>query len=248
MNRQALGWILAGGLLVAAQLPAQPINDLLTRVASMKNDQSTRMEVEIELRHRGTAPLHLNKTKRRGVSVIESGPDGVKKITSRDLSSSSRFSFWSKAAAEDEAPLMNDVDAEELVNPAGMMEVFLSEATLLSDENVTWRGRPARLLVVRPALFERSPKEGKAPAGDEPTPLAAEARIWLDENGVPLAMERGFDFRLGPALSVTERQELIFQQVDGRLFVAEAQETYSGTGLAVLRSRDDRKVKVTSVR
>lgn len=230
---------------MSTHLSAEPINDLMTQVAAMKNDQSTRIEVEVELRHRGTAPLHWNKSKRRGVSVIESGPEGVKKITSRYLSNGSLFSFWRKPR-KDETPLMDDVEAETLVNPAGMMEAFLSEATLLSDENVTWQGRPARLLVVRPALFE--PRNGKkAPAEDEPSPFAAEAKVWLDENGVPLAMESEFDFRLGPALSVTERQELTFQQVDGRLLVAEARETYSGTGLGVLRSRNDRKLKVTSV-
>ena len=79
-------------------------------------------------------------------------------------------------------------DTEELWNQAGMMESFLSEATLLSDEQVTWRGRPARLLVVRPTPFER--RDG------EPRPFGAQARIWLDECGVPLAMEvRGRDGR-----------------------------------------------------
>lgn len=246
MNRQALGWTLAVGLLLSAPLPAQPINDLLTRVASMRNDQPTRMKVEIELRHRGTAPLHLNRTKRRGVSVIESGPDGVRKITSRYSTRSALFSFWRKAA-DDESSLVSDVEAEELVDPAGMMEAFLSEAVLLSDENVTWRGRPARLLVVRPAFFERRPQDGEAPADGGPGPLVTEVRIWLDESGVPLAMERGLDFQLGPALSVTGRNELVFQQLGGRLLVAEARETYSGTGLAVLRSRDERKMKVLSV-
>lgn len=76
---------------------------------------------------------------------------------------------------------MNDFEAQDLVNQAGMMESFLSEATLLSDEQVTWRGRPARLLVVRPVPFER--RDG------EPRPLKAQARIWLDETGMPLAMQ-----------------------------------------------------------
>lgn len=210
----------------------------------MKNDQSTRIEVEVELRHRGTAPLHWNKTKKRGVSVIESGPDGVKEITSRWLTTQGRFSFWRKRSPEDESSLMNDVDAETLVNPAGMMEVFLQEATLLSDENVTWEGRPARLLVVRPALFEpRKP----APAEGEPRPIALGVKVWLDERGVPLAMERSFELRLGPVLSVTENQAFTFQQVRGRLLVAEARETYSGTGLAVLHGRDDKKMKVVAV-
>lgn len=217
----------------------------------MKNDQSTRIEVEVEVRHRGTAPLHWNKTKKRGVSVIESGPEGVKVITSRWLTTGGRISFWRDGGSKNEAPLMNDVYAETLVNPAGMMEVFLQEATLLSDEPVTWQGRPARLLVVRPRLFERR-KDGEAPAqetaeDDEPRPYALDVKVWLDESGTPLAMERAFELRLGPVLSVTESETFTFQQVGGRLLVAEARETYSGTGLAVLHGRNDRKLKVVAV-
>lgn len=216
----------------------------------MRNDQKTRIEVEIEYRHRGSAPLHLNKEKRRGVAVVEAGPKGVKKITSRWLGTSTRFSAWGKKKGENAEPLLNDTDALDLVNPAEMMEIFLNEATLLSDEKVTWQGQPARLLVVRPSLLEPKRKDGKEPGkGEEPEPkrYAIEAKVWLDENGAPLAMERGFEYRLGPALSWTSSQSYTFQQVEGRLLVAEAEETYSGTGLAVLHSRDDRKMKVVSV-
>ena len=246
MKGKALGWTLAGGLLMSSLVSAETINDLQTRLVSMRNDQKTRMEVEVEFRHRGSAPLHLNKEKKRGVAVIEAGPKGVKKITSRWLGTSSRFSAWGKKKGENEAPLLDDVEALDLVNPAGMMEAFLSEATLLSDERVTWQGQPARLLVVRPALLE-SNRKGNEPAEDEPEPYALEAKVWLDENGVPLAMERGFELKLGPALSVTESQSFTFQQVEGRLLVAEAEETWSGTGLAVLRGRDDKKLKVVAV-
>jgi len=58
----------------------------------------------------------------------------------------------------------------------------LAGGLLLSDEKVTWRGRPARLLVIRPALLEPDRK-------DEPAPFVTEAKVWLDESGVPLAME-----------------------------------------------------------
>lgn len=242
MNAHALGWTLAGGLLVSSLVSAETINDLQTRLASMRNDQVTRMEVEVELRHRGSAPLHLNKEKKRGKAVIEAGPEGVKKITSRWHRSSTFASLWRNPRHEDEGPLLADTEALDLVNPAGMMEAFLSEATLLRDESVTWKGKPARLLVVRPAL-----PGGKEPAEGEPMPFATDAKVWLDENGVPLAMERGFELRLGSALSVTESQYYTFQQVGGRLLVAEARETWSGTGLAVLRGRDDRKLKVVAV-
>jgi len=208
----------------------------------MRNDQKTRIEVEIEFRHRGSAPLHLNKEKRRGVAVVEAGPKGVKKITSHWQTTEVRFSVWGKKKGENEASLLNDTDALTLVNPAGMMEAFLSEATLLSDEKVTWQGQAARLLVVRPAMLKSKRKDES-----EPERHALETRVWLDENGVPLAMENGFELRFGPVLSVTGSQSFTFQQFEGRLLVAEAEETYSGTGLAVLHDWDDRKMKVVAV-
>lgn len=230
--------IVAVGLLVSTHLAAQPLNDLQTRMVTMRNDQPTRIEVEIELRHRGSAPLHLNKEKKRGKAVVVYGPKrGVESIERWWLGTSTRFSAWKKSNVESETSLLGDAEAFDLVNPAEMIELFLSEATLLSDEKVTWQGKPARYLVIRPGLL-----------GPESERFAIEAKIWLDESGVPLAMERAFELRLGPALKVTEHQALTFQQVGGRLLVDEARETYSGTALAVLRGKDSRKMKVVSVR
>lgn len=240
MKIQALRWIVAGGLLVSSQLIAEPLNDLQARLAAMHNDQPMRIQVDIEVEHRGTAPLHLNKNKRRGKATVDYGPHGVKMIESRWTGRSSRFSFWSSAKNdhENEAPLLNDVDALDLVDPVGTMAFLLDGATLLSDEMVTWQDQPARLLVVRP---------GPVAAASEGEPLDLEVKIWLDESGMPLALERSSEFRLGPVFA-TGLQSLTFQQVDGRLLVDTARESYSGTALAVLRGKDTRKMKVTAVR
>ena len=42
-----------------------------------------------------------------------------------------------------------------------------------------------------------------------------------------------------------QQQTLALQKVDGRLLGARSEETYSGTALAVLRSRNEKKMKVT---
>lgn len=241
MKTQALRWILAGGLLVSSQLIAEPLKDLQVRLASLHNDQPTRIKVDVEVEHRGSAPLHLNKDRKRGRAVIDYGPRGVRMIENRWMGRSSRFSFWSSAKndPETEAPMLDAVEALDLVDPARTMETLLDGATLLSDEIATWQEQPARLLVIRLGPLAASAKD---------EPLDLQAKIWLDENGVPLALERSTDFRLGRALSATGLQSFTFQQVDGRLLVDRAQESSSGTALAVLRSRDSKKMKVTAVR
>lgn len=244
MRRQARMWVLAGSLLAASSLAAEPLGELQARLAGMRNDQPTRIQMDVELQHRGSAPLHLNKQKRRGAATVVYGPKGVESLTQKWTGTSSRFSFWKERNVETDMPLLAETEANDLADPAGMMDLLLREAVLLSDEAATWEGRPARLLVIRPSLAAASPRET---AEGERTPLDLRARFWLDDSGTPIAMERSMEFRLGPALVMTETQAFTFQQVDGRLLVSEAEETFSSKALAVLRGRDSKKIKVTAV-
>jgi hypothetical protein len=246
MNRKALGWLVTGGLMFASTLTAQPLNDLQARLATLRNDQPIRLKVDVELRHRGSAPLHLNRTKQRGRAIVIYGPFGPEVREQRWLETGSRFSFWRKSKIQVEAFLVDEGEAHDLIDPAGMMELLLERAALLSDEEVTWQGQPARLLVIRPGPFAAE-REDESEAGrkDEPERFITEAKIWLDASGSPLALERSVEIRLGPALKVMQRQTLTLQQVEGRLLAARSEETYSGTALAVLRSRNEKKMKVT---
>jgi len=78
MNRQVLRIAMAGGLLISSALAAQPLKDLQERLAAVRSDQPIRVKVDVELQHKGTAPLHLNSDKQRGRVIIEAGPWGVK--------------------------------------------------------------------------------------------------------------------------------------------------------------------------
>lgn len=230
MKKQFSRWAAAGILFVSSHLGAEPLTDLQARLASLQNDQATRIKVDIELRHKGTAPLHRSGLKRRGQATVAYGPEGVKMVEQRWLGTSHRFSAWRKSKVETETPLLDFDEAADLINPAETLQLLLSDATLLSEEAVLWQGRPVRYLVIRPGQLK-----------------ALEVGIWLDETGAPLAMERSM--KLGFALlNATSHQAVTFQQVDGRLLVDEARDTYSGTALAVLRGMDTKKVKVTSVR
>ena len=247
MKRQALGWILFGSLWISGSLTAEPLTDLRTRLAALQSNEPVRIHVDVELKHRGSAPLHLSKTKMRGTAKIDYGPQGVRSIEQRWLETKTRFSVWKKSKVETETRPLDEMEAEDLANPVEMMDFLLNGATLLSDESATWQGQPARLLVIRPHPSAAARNEGASPQDSGPSLVDLEAKIWLDENGDPLALERSMEFQLGPALALTGQQTLTFQQIEGRLLVAEAWQAYSGTGLAVLHGRDNKKMKVTEV-
>jgi hypothetical protein len=241
---KAFGWLVTGGLLLASALPAQPLDVLQVRLASLRNDQPIRLKVDVELRHRGSAPLHLNDSKQRGRAIVIYGPHGPEVREQRWLATGSRFSVWRQSKVEDGTPLLDEVEAGDLIDPAGMLALLLRGATLLSDEEVTWQNQPARLLVIRPGLPAEE-REGAELIEAHPERFVVEAKIWLDTSGSPLAVERSMELRFGSALKVTQHQTLTLQQVAGRLLAARSEETYSGTALAVLHSKDEKKMKIS---
>jgi len=236
-------------LLISSQLAAQPLENLRTQLSGLHSDQPLRLKVDVEIKHRGSAPLHLNNQKTRGRAVVTYGPRGAEVIKAQSRGSSSWFSLWrSKKEDGTTEPLLSWEEAQILADPAGMLDSLLSEASVVSEETVDWQGQPARLLVLRPSglATEGQVEEASVKSGFEP--LVLEAKLWLDERGIPLALESLTELRLTAALSAMDHQSFTFQQVDGRLLVAEAQETSSGTALAVLRSRESKTMKVSVVR
>src|SRR5215203_579193 len=212
MKIQALRWTVTGFVLISSQLfvpgilKAEPLADLQVRLAGLQNNQATRIKVDVELRHKGAAPMHRSGIKRHGRATVAYGPEGVKMVEQRWSGTSHRFSAWRKSKVETETPLLDFDEAADLINPAETLQLLLTDATLLSEETVLWQGRPTRHLVIRPGLL----------AADRP--LTLEVGIWLDETGLPLSMERSMN--LGFALlNATSHQAVTFQQVDGRLLV-----------------------------
>lgn len=159
---KALAWLVTGGLMVASALPAQPLDPLQVRLAALRSDQPIRLKVDVELTHRGSAPLHLNGTKKKGRAIVVYGPHGPEVREQRWRGSSSRLSAWGESKVEVETPLLDPAEAGDLVDPAGMLALLLRGATVLSDEEVTWQNQPARLLVIRPdPLAAERPDEAR---------------------------------------------------------------------------------------
>ncbi|HEX3128001.1 MAG TPA: hypothetical protein VH394_11790 [Thermoanaerobaculia bacterium] len=235
MKTKAFAMAMTGVILFAASGNAEPLDEVRARLSALRNDQPMRLLVDVKLEHRGSAPLHLNKTKRRGRATVELGPRGVKMLEQQWFSSSSHFSLWRSKRGDSDIPLLSFEEALDLADPAGALDFALSDAVVLEDRTVTWHEQPARLLVVRPAQLV---------AHEETSPLVTEVKIWLDPSGIPLAMERSSEFQLGHALKATQLLTFTYQQVEGRLLADEVREDFQSTAIAVLRGRDKRIMKV----
>jgi hypothetical protein len=242
-TKKTFGLAVAVGLSMSGAAVAEPLQELRGRLAALHSDRPIRIEVEVTFDHLGTAPLHLNAEKRRGTADLRFNAKGKVKSTQRWHGGATRFSVWGSGRAADESstPLLDTEEAWVLVDPAGTLDLLLRDAVLLDDRTVTWRERPARLLVIRPGLFAGRDEQGR-PA-DGPRWLTQEAKIWLDENGDPLALERSLAFDVGP-LHATQHQVATFQQVDGRLLVADADEVFTGSALIAFNGADHRTLRV----
>lgn len=247
MKRQALSWIVAAGLLCAGRVAADPLEDLRARLTGLRSSEPIRLEVDVEMEHRGTAPLHLNDAKLRGTAIVRLGRRGITVRERSRRGDITQFSLWQEPR-EGPIPLIDDDTARQLTDPAEMIEELLRDGVLVSDEAVTWQERPARLLVIRPEVPEELANARGSAKGDRP-PFVGDAKIWLDENGTPLAMESSAELRLGTKIrmTMTSDQAVTFQQAGGRLLVAELRQTYSGTG-PVMRGRDEKRLKVSVMR
>jgi hypothetical protein len=242
-TKKTFGLVLAAGLSMSGAATAEPLQDLRSRLTALHSDQPIRIEVEVEFDHVGTAPLHLKTERRRGTADLRFGPKGVVKSTQRWHGGTTRASFWKSGRKVDEShtPLLDTEEAWVLVDPAGTLDLLLQGATLLDDQAVTWQERPARLVVIRPGPL--AGHHGKGSPVDGPRWLTQEAKIWLDESGDPLALERTMVIDFGP-LHATQHQVATFQQVDGRLLVADADEVFTGSALAAFIGADHRTLKV----
>lgn len=236
MKTKALAMALTGMILFAGSGKAESLEEVRARLSTLRNDQPIRLRVDVTVEHRGSAPLHLNKNSRSGVATVSFGPDGVKLIEQKWLHKSTFASLWrSSKPRDEEMTLLDFEEACDLGDPVEALDLALTDAILIEDRTDTWRGRTARLLVVRPARLE---------AHQDSSPLVTEVRLWLDADGIPLGMERSSEFHLGSVAKATQVLTFTYQQVDGRLLTDEVREDFQSTALAVLRGKDKRTMKV----
>jgi hypothetical protein len=222
-------------LTVPTLLFADGLTDVRATLQKLQSDQPLRARVEIKTRHSGG---ESNKQKQsEGVSslIVESGGEGLKLSWSPDQIRQSRKAAWAETANPDaqksDIATLKALEAGQALNlldAADPLRRGLEKATLLEDKSDTHKGKPARLLVIRIdlGLDEEGRKALKSSEAIE--------KLWLDGDGIPVAMDRNIEARFSKFLigfKVHEHETREYQRAAGRLVATSATRDSSGSGL-----------------
>ncbi len=222
-------------LAAPALLCADGLTDLRATLQKMQSDQPLRARVEIRTRRLGGESDKQKQSQAISAVLVESGPQGLILSWSPEQIKQSRKAAWAETANPD-APKSDLAtlkalaagEALNLLDAADPLRRGLEKAVLQEDRRDTYQGKPVRLLVIKVELG-LDEEERKALKSSE-----AILKLWLDGDGVPLAMERDVQARFSKFLigfRVHEHETREFQRAGGRLVVTRASKDSSGSGL-----------------
>jgi hypothetical protein len=221
-------------LLAPAFLFADGLTDVRATLQKLQSDQPLRARVEIKTRRSGGESSKQKQSDSVSSVIVESGGDGLKLSWSPDQIKASRKAAWAETANPD-APksdlatlkALEAGQALNLLDAADPLRRGLERATLLEDKPDKYKGKPARLLVIRIdiALDEEERKMLKSSEAIE--------KLWLDADGIPIAMDRSIDARFSKFLigfKIHEHETREFQRAGGRLVTLSSTKESSGSG------------------
>ena len=227
-------FLLAALLLAPTLLFADGLTDVRAALQKLHSDQPLRARVEIKTRRSGG---ENNKQKQsEGVSsvVVDSGAEGLKLSWSPEQIKNSRTAAWAEIANPDgpksDIATLKALEAGHALNlldAADPLRRGLERARLLEDKSDTYKGKAARLLVLRVdlALDEEERKALKSSDAIE--------KLWLDSDGIPVAMDRNIEAKFSKFLigfKIHEHETREFQRVGGRLVTTYSTKESSGSG------------------
>ena len=217
-----------------ALLFADGLADVRATLQKLQSDQPLRARVEINTRRLGGESDKQKQSQATSSLIVESGPQGLTLSWSPEQIKQSRKAAWTQTANPD-APKSDLAtlkalaagEALNLLDAADPLRRGLEKAVLQEERRDTYQGKPVRLLVIKVDLG-LDEEERKALKSSE-----AILKLWLDGEGVPLAMERDIQARFSKFLigfRVHEHETREFQRAGGRLVVTRASNDSSGSG------------------
>jgi len=220
--------VLPAGLLLAL-LPLPLRADALAdvRVALDRLSPSETVRARVAVSKSETEKEKPKGPARKGEATVEHGPSGLS--LHLDPAVLPKPGTKAERKRREETTLRLDPgDALKLLDPAAELRQMLDGATLVSERNEAFEGKPHRTVVFRvaPDVDEEDRKALKR--YDDVVTLR------LDADGLPVALERSLDLKFSKLLisfTVSARESRRFARVDGRLLTTTATEESQGSGL-----------------
>lgn len=220
-------------LFACAVVRADALSDLKLALAAVQTDSPLGATVAFESSR--LQPDGEPGDRRMLALTIADGPDGFRVGWPRDV----LIEAMSHATEQPEGGAgrrsrreavgsLGAMDLFEYVNAAGPLSEVLGYAELVGEAPDTWKGRPARRLALKlnPPFGAQERKYIKE--------LTAEATLWLDEDGWPLAAERRLRVKGRAFLVITfeqsESENYEFARIAGRLVTVRHEKTSQGSG------------------
>ena len=220
-------------LLSASLLAAAPVDELLVRLRQFNGADPVKVRLSHSYSRVNGEGADARTDEAEVLLIAQATPEGLTlSWDSAQLAPSSEATSDEKAAppARKKRSLgaISPQTVAEYINVAGAFEQRLKDAVLLEDKADTYQGSPARLLVLKldPHLKPQDKKYIKQ--------IDAQARIWLDAQGCPLAAETSMALKGRAFLVISfdshEKETFRFSKVGGRLIVAYHEKQGGGSG------------------
>jgi len=216
-------------------LYADGLSDVRATLQRLQSDQLLRARVEIKSRRSGGESGKQKQSDSVSTVIVENGPDGFKLSWSPDQIRQSRRAAWNEVANPDTPrsdlatlKALEPAQALNLLDAADGLRRALEKSELREDKRENYQGKPARVLVFRIELGLNE-EERKALKSSE-----TYLKLWLDGDGVPLAMDRDIQAKFSRLLigfRIHEHDTRTYQRAGDRLVVIHATHDTSGAGL-----------------
>jgi len=227
--------LLAISFLTATSLHADALSELKAALAAQTGPGAVRARIEYSLRQQEGDDKEIVKMEGKAGTVVEDSAQGMRIFWDRATMDAAAAELAARAANPDKkAPTRRVMDAldpqtlSDYLNAVPNLQRKLEGAQLVEEREDALEGRKLRLLVLKlqPKLTAQDKKYVKH--------TESTARIWVGDDGLPVASESHF-FVKGRAFLVisfdsSEDSRLRFGTVAGRLVVLHHEKTASGSG------------------
>jgi hypothetical protein len=214
---------------------ADGLSDVRATLQKLQSDQLLRARIEIKSRRSGGESGKQKESESVSTVIVENGPDGLKLSWSPDQIRQSRKAAWNEVTNPDTPrsdlatlKALEPAQALNLLDAADGLRRALEKSELREDKRENYQSKSARVLVFRIELG-LDEEERKALKSSE-----TYFKLWLDDDGVPLGMERDVQAKFSRFLvgfRIHEHDTRTYQRAGGRLVVTHSTHESSGAGL-----------------